>query len=182
MSRRVLDGSILWWPVGTRPRFQTKNDDPHSGSISRPRRARRRRGVGDWRGWRTAHRPGLALRGTGTLLVVGFSALLALPLRQASAETKAVNATSNLAAMLLFAARGAVLWPVALPMAAGKLLSRRVDWSSPCNPRRRSRGARRGAGDGGGLGGEAWKRLPRGVVRSGFARGLAWRTDALGRG
>jgi uncharacterized protein len=59
--------------------------------------------------------------GTGTLLVVGFAALLALPLRRASAEAKAVNAASNLAAMLLFAARGAVLWQVALPMAVGQL-------------------------------------------------------------
>jgi uncharacterized membrane protein YfcA len=60
--------------------------------------------------------------GTGTLLVVGFAALLSLPLRQASAEAKAVNAASNLAAMLLFASRGAVLWQVALPMAVGQLL------------------------------------------------------------
>jgi uncharacterized protein len=60
--------------------------------------------------------------GTGTFLVVGFATLLALPLRQASAEAKAVNAASNLAAMLLFAARGAVLWRVALPMALGQLL------------------------------------------------------------
>lgn len=60
--------------------------------------------------------------GTGTLLVVGFAALLALPLRQASAEAKAVNAASNLAAMLLFAARGVVLWPLVLPMALGQLL------------------------------------------------------------
>jgi uncharacterized protein len=59
--------------------------------------------------------------GTGTLLVVGFAALLALPLRRASAEAKAVNAASNLAAMVLFAARGAVLWQVALPMALGQL-------------------------------------------------------------
>jgi uncharacterized membrane protein YfcA len=60
--------------------------------------------------------------GTGTLLVVGFAALLALPLQRASAEAKAVNAASNLAAMLLFAARGVVLWYVALPMALGQLL------------------------------------------------------------
>jgi uncharacterized protein len=60
--------------------------------------------------------------GTGTLLVVGFAALLALPLRQASAEAKAVNAASNLAALLLFAFRGAVVWQLALPMAAAQLL------------------------------------------------------------
>jgi len=60
--------------------------------------------------------------GTGTFLVVGFAGLLALPLRQASAEAKAVNAASNLAALLLFALRGAVLWRLALPMALGQLV------------------------------------------------------------
>ncbi len=60
--------------------------------------------------------------GTGTLLVVGFAGLLALPLRQASAEAKAVNAASNLAALLLFASRGTVVWTLALPMAAGQLI------------------------------------------------------------
>ncbi|MGO8968033.1 MAG: TSUP family transporter [Myxococcaceae bacterium] len=60
--------------------------------------------------------------GTGTFLVVGFAGLLALPLRQASAEAKAVNAASNLAALLLFAFRGAVLWRLALPMALGQLV------------------------------------------------------------
>jgi uncharacterized membrane protein YfcA len=60
--------------------------------------------------------------GTGTLLVVGFAALLSLPLRQASAEAKAVNAASNFAAMLLFTFRGTVLWRLALPMALGQLV------------------------------------------------------------
>ncbi len=60
--------------------------------------------------------------GTGTFLVVGFAGLLALPLRQASAEAKAVNAASNLAALLLFAVRGTVLWRLALPMALGQLV------------------------------------------------------------
>jgi hypothetical protein len=48
--------------------------------------------------------------------------VLALPLRQASAEAKVVNFGSNLAAMLVFASRGAVLWRVALPMAVAQLL------------------------------------------------------------
>ncbi len=60
--------------------------------------------------------------GTGTLLIVGLAGLLALPLQQASAEAKVVNFASNLAAMLLFAARGTVVWHTALPMAAGQLL------------------------------------------------------------
>jgi uncharacterized membrane protein YfcA len=60
--------------------------------------------------------------GTGTLLIVGLAGLLALPLHQASAEAKAINFASNLAAMLLFAARGTVVWHTALPMAGGQLL------------------------------------------------------------
>jgi len=60
--------------------------------------------------------------GTGTFLVVGLAALLRLPLRQASAEAKVINFASNLAAVLLFAVRGVVLWTVALPMAAGQLV------------------------------------------------------------
>ena len=59
--------------------------------------------------------------GTGSFLVVGFAALLGLPLRQASAEAKAVNAASNLAALLLFCVRGVVVWRVALPMAVAQL-------------------------------------------------------------
>ncbi|HVP61485.1 MAG TPA: TSUP family transporter [Myxococcaceae bacterium] len=60
--------------------------------------------------------------GTGTLLIVGLAGLLALPLRQASAEAKVINFASNLAAALLFAIRGTVVWHTALPMAAGQLL------------------------------------------------------------
>jgi uncharacterized protein len=60
--------------------------------------------------------------GTGTFLVVGLAGVLALPLRQASAEAKVVNFGSNLAAMLVFASRGTVLWRVALPMAVAQLL------------------------------------------------------------
>ena len=60
--------------------------------------------------------------GTGTLLIVGLAGLLHLPLQQASAEAKAVNFASNLAGLLVFAARGTVVWHTALPMAAGQLL------------------------------------------------------------
>ncbi|HTS82321.1 MAG TPA: TSUP family transporter [Myxococcaceae bacterium] len=60
--------------------------------------------------------------GTGTLLIVGLAGLLALPLQQASAEAKAINFASNLAAAFLFAVRGTVVWHTALPMAAGQLV------------------------------------------------------------
>jgi uncharacterized protein len=60
--------------------------------------------------------------GTGTLLVVGLAALLALPLREASAEAKVANVASNLGAVVLFSLHGAVVWRVALPMAAAQLV------------------------------------------------------------
>ena len=59
--------------------------------------------------------------GTGTFLIVAFVALLGDGLARASASAKIVNFASNLAAVLLFAARGLVVWRVALPMAAAQL-------------------------------------------------------------
>ncbi len=59
--------------------------------------------------------------GTGTFLIVAFVALLGDGLARASAGAKVVNFASNLAALALFAWRGLVIWPVALPMAAGQL-------------------------------------------------------------
>jgi uncharacterized membrane protein YfcA len=59
--------------------------------------------------------------GTGTFLIVAFVGLLGLGLAHASAEAKVVNFASNLAALVLFAVRGTVLWRVALPMAAAQL-------------------------------------------------------------
>jgi uncharacterized membrane protein YfcA len=59
--------------------------------------------------------------GTGTFLIVAFVALLGDGMAQASAGAKVVNFASNLAAMLLLASRGVVIWRVALPMAAAQL-------------------------------------------------------------
>ncbi len=59
--------------------------------------------------------------GTGTFLIVAFVALLGDGLARASASAKVVNFASNLAALGLFAWRGVVIWPVALPMAVGQL-------------------------------------------------------------
>lgn len=59
--------------------------------------------------------------GTGTFLIVAFVALLGDGLARASAGAKVVNFASNLAALGLFAWRGLVAWPVAIPMAAGQL-------------------------------------------------------------
>jgi uncharacterized membrane protein YfcA len=59
--------------------------------------------------------------GTGTFLIVAFVALLGDGMARASASAKVVNFASNLAALVLFAWRGLVAWPVALPMAVGQL-------------------------------------------------------------
>src|SRR5713226_3151485 len=58
--------------------------------------------------------------GSGTFLILAFAFLFDLPLQRASADAKPVNFASNLAALALFSARGAVLWELALPMAAAQ--------------------------------------------------------------
>jgi uncharacterized membrane protein YfcA len=58
--------------------------------------------------------------GAGTFLILAFAFLFHLPLQRASADAKPVNFASNLAALALFSARGAVLWKIALPMAAAQ--------------------------------------------------------------
>jgi uncharacterized membrane protein YfcA len=60
--------------------------------------------------------------GTGTFLIVGFVALCGRSLVHASADAKVVNFAANLAALMLFAERGLVVWEVALPMAVSQLL------------------------------------------------------------
>ena len=59
--------------------------------------------------------------GTGTFLIVAFVGILGHGLARASAEAKVVNFASNLAAGVLFATRGTVVWRIALPMAAAQL-------------------------------------------------------------
>lgn len=60
--------------------------------------------------------------GTGSLLIVAFGYLGGDDLLRASGNAKVVNLASNVAAFGLFAAKGAILWPIALPMAAANVL------------------------------------------------------------
>jgi len=60
--------------------------------------------------------------GTGTFLIVAFASILGDGLARASGEAKVVNFASNLAALLLFALRGVVVWRIALPMAVAQLV------------------------------------------------------------
>ena len=55
--------------------------------------------------------------GVGSMLIVAFVLLYGETLTQASGNAKVVNLASNLAALLLFSLKGAVLWRIALPMA-----------------------------------------------------------------
>jgi uncharacterized protein len=60
--------------------------------------------------------------GTGTFFAMGYVALLGYNLRRATAHTKLLNFTSNLAALLLFLVGGHIVWAAALPMALGQAI------------------------------------------------------------
>lgn len=60
--------------------------------------------------------------GTGTFLIMAFVFLLGESMVRATGDAKVVNFASNLAAVIVFAHRGAILWPLALPMAVAQLL------------------------------------------------------------
>jgi uncharacterized membrane protein YfcA len=65
---------------------------------------------------------GLFGPGTGSFFILAFVALFGLSAARASAHTKVLNVTSNLAALCFFIFAGDVVWPVAAVMAAGQLL------------------------------------------------------------
>jgi uncharacterized protein len=60
--------------------------------------------------------------GTGTFFAMGYVALLGYNLRRATAHTKLLNFTSNLAALIFFVIGGQVVWIVAASMAVGQLI------------------------------------------------------------
>ncbi|MCI9514696.1 MAG: TSUP family transporter [Oscillospiraceae bacterium] len=61
---------------------------------------------------------GLIGPGTGTFLIMAFSAFLSLNLITASGCAKVVNASSNIAAAVIYLLHGKVLWSFLLPAAA----------------------------------------------------------------
>ncbi|MFF5258778.1 sulfite exporter TauE/SafE family protein [Actinomadura viridis] len=60
---------------------------------------------------------GLVGPGTGTFLVITFTALLGTDFVNASANSKIINTATNLGALVVFAAQGQVLWALGLAMA-----------------------------------------------------------------
>jgi uncharacterized membrane protein YfcA len=64
--------------------------------------------------------------GTGTLLVAGFVAFEGDDLVRASAHAKVANWASNVSAVIVFALKGVILWPLALPMAVANAIGARI--------------------------------------------------------
>lgn len=59
--------------------------------------------------------------GTGSFFAVAFVLLLGYNLKRATAGTKILNFTSNIASLLFFAAAGQVVWQVGLPMGLAQM-------------------------------------------------------------
>ena len=64
--------------------------------------------------------------GAGSFFTLGFVTLLGFSLLRATAHTKILNFTSNLASLIFFAAGGHVVWQLGLVMAAGQLVGGRI--------------------------------------------------------
>ncbi|RDE07988.1 TSUP family transporter [Pelagibacterium lacus] len=64
---------------------------------------------------------GLFGPGAGSFFMLAFIALFGLSAARASAHTKVLNVTSNLAALVFFIFAGDVVWPVAIVMAMGQV-------------------------------------------------------------
>jgi uncharacterized membrane protein YfcA len=92
--------------------------------------ARAQRSPGGWRGAALLAVIAMSLGaydgffgpGTGSMLIIAFALVFGDSLTRASGNAKVVNLASNLAAFLMFARRGAIVWPIALPMAAANIL------------------------------------------------------------
>ncbi|MET0117019.1 MAG: TSUP family transporter [Sedimenticola sp.] len=64
--------------------------------------------------------------GTGSFFLIGFVTLLGYGLIKATAHTKLLNFTSNIASLLLFIIAGQVVWTLGLAMALGQFIGGRL--------------------------------------------------------
>lgn len=55
--------------------------------------------------------------GTGSFLILSFITLMGMDFLNASAEAKMVNLATNLGSILLFSAKGTIIWKIAIPLA-----------------------------------------------------------------
>jgi uncharacterized membrane protein YfcA len=65
---------------------------------------------------------GLIGPGTGSFLIFAFVLLFGNSFLQAAAHAKIINCVTNASAILFFLFKGAIIWPVALPVAAANML------------------------------------------------------------
>lgn len=123
LPRRVMMPLVIALMIGAALYTFLKKDFGHVATreptaADRPKAAMLGGGVGFY--------DGIFGPGTGSFLIFGFVRLFGLDLVTANACTKIVNATTNLAAILFFAANGAVMWPIALMMAVANFLGAQV--------------------------------------------------------
>lgn len=64
--------------------------------------------------------------GTGSFFTMAFVLLFGLGVTRASAHTKVLNETSNLAALVIFIPAGEVIWSAAIAMAIGQVIGGRL--------------------------------------------------------
>ncbi|MEH6473446.1 MAG: TSUP family transporter [Halopseudomonas sp.] len=64
--------------------------------------------------------------GTGSFFAIAFVSLMGFGLTKATAHTKVLNLTSNVASLLFFILGGQVVWTLGLLMAAGQLIGGRL--------------------------------------------------------
>ena len=64
--------------------------------------------------------------GTGSFFAIAFVSLMGFSLTRATAHTKVLNCTSNIASLLFFILGGAVVWKVGLVMITGQLIGARL--------------------------------------------------------
>ncbi len=64
--------------------------------------------------------------GTGSFFAIAFISLLGFGLTKATAHTKVLNFTSNIASLVFFVGAGQVVWSLGFSMAAGQLLGGRL--------------------------------------------------------
>lgn len=64
--------------------------------------------------------------GTGSFFAIAFIALAGFGMAKATANTKLLNFTSNIASVIFFAIGGHVVWSVGLAMAVGQIIGGRI--------------------------------------------------------
>ncbi len=65
---------------------------------------------------------GLYGPGTGTFLIIAFTALAKIPVKNANAHAKVINLSTNVAALVVFLLHGQVLLPLGIAAAASNML------------------------------------------------------------